>query len=230
MRVGAPVPMLTINSVAPTIMEYGSEEQKDFFLPKILAGEIHFAIGYTEPDAGTDLASLKTRAVRDGDEYVINGQKIFTSLASDADYIWLAVRTDPNVKKHKGISIIIVPTDTPGFKYEPIKNMGGLDTNITFYEDVRVPVGNLVGEREPGLEPHHQPAQPRAGHALLERSGGAPARGHDRVGRGDEDRRRPPRDRPGVGADQPGPGARQARVPEARRTGRSRPKRRRARR
>jgi 3-oxocholest-4-en-26-oyl-CoA dehydrogenase alpha subunit len=150
MRVGAPVPMLTINSVAPTIMRYGSQEQKDFFLPKILAGEIHFAIGYTEPDAGTDLASLKTKAERDGDEYVINGQKVFTSLASDADYIWLAVRTDQNVKKHKGISIIIVPTDTPGFKYEPIKNMGGLDTNVTYYEDLRVPVGNLVGEENQG--------------------------------------------------------------------------------
>jgi hypothetical protein len=150
MRVGAPVPMLTINSVAPTIMRYGSQEQKDFFLPKILAGEIHFAIGYTEPDAGTDLASLTTRADRDGDEYVINGQKVFTSLASDSDYIWLAVRTDQNVKKHKGISIIIVPTDTPGFKYEPIKNMGGLDTNVTYYEDVRVPIGNLVGEENQG--------------------------------------------------------------------------------
>ena len=115
MRAGAPVPMLTINSVAPTIMRYGSEEQKQFYVPKILTGEIHFAIGYTEPDAGTDLASLKTRAVRDGDEYVINGQKIFTSLASGADYVWLAVRTNTEVKKHKGISIIIVPTDTPGF-------------------------------------------------------------------------------------------------------------------
>ncbi|MGZ8752501.1 MAG: acyl-CoA dehydrogenase family protein, partial [Acidimicrobiia bacterium] len=81
MRAGAPVPMLTINSVAPTIMRFGTEEQKQFFLPKILKGEIHFAIGYTEPEAGTDLASLKTKAVRDGDEYVINGQKIFTSLA-----------------------------------------------------------------------------------------------------------------------------------------------------
>ena len=150
MRAGAPVPMLTINSVAPTIMRYGSQEQKDFYLPKILAGDIHFCIGYTEPDAGTDLASLRTSAVRDGDEYVINGQKIFTSLATDADYVWLAVRTDPNVKKHKGISIIIVPTDTPGFKAEPINNMGGFNTNITFYEDVRVPVGNLVGGENQG--------------------------------------------------------------------------------
>jgi 3-oxocholest-4-en-26-oyl-CoA dehydrogenase alpha subunit len=146
MRAGAPVPMLTINSVAPTIMRYGSDEQKDFYVPKILKGEIHFAIGYTEPDAGTDLASLKTRADRDGDEYVINGQKVFTSLASGADYIWLAVRTNQEAKKHKGISIIIVPTDTPGFRYVPIDNFGNTNTNITYYEDVRVPAGNLVGE------------------------------------------------------------------------------------
>jgi alkylation response protein AidB-like acyl-CoA dehydrogenase len=150
MRSGAPVPMLTINSVAPTIMRYGSEEQKQFYVPKILAGDIHFAIGYTEPDAGTDLAALQTRAVRDGDEYVINGQKVFTSLASGADYIWLAVRTSTEAKKHKGISIIIVPTDTPGFRYQPIDNMASFNTNITFYEDVRVPVGNLVGEENQG--------------------------------------------------------------------------------
>ena len=150
MRAGAPVPMLTINSVAPTIMRFGSEEQKNFYIPKILAGEIHFAIGYTEADAGTDLASLRTRAMRDGDEYVINGQKVFTSLATDADYIWLAVRTNTEVKKHKGISIIIVPTDTPGFSVQPIDNFGSVNTNITTYEDVRVPVGNLVGEENQG--------------------------------------------------------------------------------
>jgi alkylation response protein AidB-like acyl-CoA dehydrogenase len=150
MRAGAPVPMLTINSVAPTIMRYGSEEQKQFYVPKILKGEIHFAIGYTEPEAGTDLAALQTRAVRDGDEYIINGQKVFTSLASGVDYIWLAVRTNPEVKKHKGISIIIVPTDTPGFRYVPIDNFGATNTNITYYEDVRVPVGNLVGEENGG--------------------------------------------------------------------------------
>jgi alkylation response protein AidB-like acyl-CoA dehydrogenase len=150
MRAGAPVPMLTINSVAPTIMTHGSQEQKDFYLPKILAGEIAFSIGYTEPDSGTDLASLKTSAVRDGDEYVINGQKVFTSLATDTDFIWLAVRTNPDVKKHKGISIIIVPTDTPGFKVTPIRNFGNFNTNYTFYEDVRVPAGNLVGEENGG--------------------------------------------------------------------------------
>ncbi|GIU87035.1 MAG: acyl-CoA dehydrogenase [Acidimicrobiia bacterium] len=152
MRAGAPVPMLTINSVAPTIMRYGSEEQKRFYIPKILAGEIHFAIGYTEPDAGTDLAALKTEAVRDGDEYVINGQKIFTSLATGSDYVWLAVRTSKEAKKHKGISIIIVPTDVPGFSAVPIENFGGLNTNITYYNDVRVPVGNLVGEENQGWQ------------------------------------------------------------------------------
>jgi alkylation response protein AidB-like acyl-CoA dehydrogenase len=145
MRAGAPVPMLTINSVAPTIMKYGSQDQKDFFLPKILAGEIHFCIGYTEPDAGTDLASLKSRAVRDGDEWLINGQKIFTSLATDADYVWLAVRTNPEASRHKGISMIIVPTATPGFKAVPIQNFGNFNTNYTFYEDVRVPYDNVVG-------------------------------------------------------------------------------------
>ncbi len=150
MRSGAPVPMLTINSVAPTIMRYGSEELKQEFIPRILAGDIHFAIGYTEADAGTDLASLKTRAVRDGDEYVINGQKVFTSLARGADYVWLAVRTNPEVKKHKGISIIIVPTDTPGFRAEPIENFAGFNTNITYYEDVRVPARFLVGEENGG--------------------------------------------------------------------------------
>jgi 3-oxocholest-4-en-26-oyl-CoA dehydrogenase alpha subunit len=139
-----------VNSVAPTIMQFGTEEQKKFYLPKILKGEIHFAIGYTEPNAGTDLASLQCRAVRDGDFWVINGQKTFTSLATDADYIWLAVRTDPEAPKHKGISMIIVPRETPGFRCAPIKNMGELNTNQTFYDDVRVPVGNLVGKLNGG--------------------------------------------------------------------------------
>ena len=145
MRAGAPVPMLTLNSVAPAIMKYGTPAQKEFFLPKILAGEIHFAIGYTEPDSGTDLASLRTRAERDGDEWLINGQKIFTSLATDADYIWLAVRTNPEAARHQGISLIIVPTDVPGFKAVPIQNFGNFNTNYTFYEDVRVPLDNCIG-------------------------------------------------------------------------------------
>ena len=150
MRAGAPVPMLTVNTVAPSIMRYGSDEQKAFFLPKILAGEVHFSIGYTEPDAGTDLAALKTRAVRDGDEYVINGQKVYTSLASDADYIWLATRTDPDAPKHKGISLFIVPTDTPGVRVDPMDLMSDHDINTTFYDDVRVPAANLVGGENEG--------------------------------------------------------------------------------
>ena len=150
MRAGAPVPMLTINTVGPTIMDFGTPEQKEFFLPKILAGEIHFCIGYTEPESGTDLASLQTRAVRDGDEYVINGQKIYTSLAGGADYIWLATRTDPEVAKHKGISMFIVPMDTPGIKVVPMSLLGDHNINYTFYEDVRVPAANLVGGENNG--------------------------------------------------------------------------------
>src|SRR6202050_4258969 len=137
MRSGAPVPMLTINTVGPTIMNFGTQEQKEFFLPKILAGEIHFCIGYTEPNSGTDLASLTTRA------------KIFTSLAGDADYIWLATRTDPNVAKHKGISMFLIPMDTPGIRVVPMKLLGDHNINYTFYEDVRVPATALVvGENQ----------------------------------------------------------------------------------
>src|ERR1700677_4819509 len=150
MRAGAPVPMLTINTVGPTIMQYGTPEQKEFCLPKILAGEIHFCIGYTEPESGTDLASLQTRAERDGDEYVINGQKIYTSLAGDADYIWLATRTDPNVAKHKGISMFLVPMDTPGIRVVPMKLQGDHNINYTFFEDVRVPATSLVGGENEG--------------------------------------------------------------------------------
>ena len=138
MRAGAPVPMLTINTVGPTIMNFGTEEQKQFFLPKILKGEIHFCIGYTEPGAGTDLAALKTRAVRDGDEYVINGQKIFTSLAGDADYVWLATRTNPEVKKHKGISMFLIPMDRPGIKVVPMKLMSD---QPLFSSPTRLPTG-----------------------------------------------------------------------------------------
>ncbi|WP_416564554.1 acyl-CoA dehydrogenase family protein [Nocardia testacea] len=147
---GAPVPFLTINSVAPTIMHYGSDEQKKFFLPRIAAGELHFAIGYSEPGAGTDLASLRTTAVRDGDDYVINGQKMWTSLIAYADYIWLAVRTDPTAKKHKGISMLIVPTDAEGFSWTPVHTMAGPDTSATYYQDVRVPVTSLVGPENGG--------------------------------------------------------------------------------
>jgi len=150
MRAGAPIPMLAVNSIAPTIMQFGTDEQKAFYLPKILRGEIDFAIGYTEPEAGTDLAALKTRAVRDGDDFVINGQKVFTSRAGDCEYVWLAVRTDPEAPRHQGISILIVPTDAPGFRCVPMKNMGENNTTQTYYDDVRVPAGSLVGKLNQG--------------------------------------------------------------------------------
>ena len=150
MRAGAPVPMLTINTVGPTLMNFGTEEQKERFLPEMLAGEVHFCIGYSEPAAGTDLAALETRAVRDGDEYVINGQKVFTSLASDADYCWLAVRTNTEVKKHQGISLIIVPMDTPGIEVQPMDLISDHDINTVYYNDVRVPAENLVGGEDNG--------------------------------------------------------------------------------
>jgi alkylation response protein AidB-like acyl-CoA dehydrogenase len=151
-RAGAPVPFLTINAVAPTIMKFGTQPQKDFFLPRILRGECIIAIGYSEPGAGTDLASLTTKAVRDGDEWVISGQKVFTSQAEFADYIWLAVRTNPEVKKHKGISIFAVPTSTPGFSLTPIHVMGRVRTNATYYDDVRVPHDALIGDVDRGWD------------------------------------------------------------------------------
>ena len=149
-RAGAPIPFVTLNTVGPTLMQFGTQEQKDRFLPEILAGEVIFAIGYSEPDAGTDLAALRTRAVRDGDEYVINGNKVFTSGADDADWVWLACRTDPDAKPHAGISLILVPTDAAGFKLTPIVTVGGNRTTATYYDDVRVPVSNLVGEENEG--------------------------------------------------------------------------------
>jgi hypothetical protein len=127
------------------LMQWGSDAQREEILPRIRDGELLVSIGYTESTAGTDLASLQTRAVREGDEWVINGQKIFTTHAGDADYVWLACRTDPDVKKHAGISIILVPTSTPGYSATPITTIGGEITYATFYEDVRVPVENLIG-------------------------------------------------------------------------------------
>ncbi|MCX4812439.1 acyl-CoA dehydrogenase family protein [Streptomyces sp. NBC_01239] len=174
-RAGAPVSMVTLNTVGPTLMKYGSEEQKAAFLPGILRGEIVFAIGYSEPSAGTDLASLRTRAVRrpaeteaeggaGGDAvgdagggagvgaggWLIDGQKIFTSNAHNADWIWLACRTDPEAPKHRGISIILVPTDAPGFSWTPIETVGGQRTTATYYDGVQVPAGHLVGAENEG--------------------------------------------------------------------------------
>jgi 3-oxocholest-4-en-26-oyl-CoA dehydrogenase alpha subunit len=145
-----PVPFLTMNSVGPTIMKFGTPEQKAYYLPRIAAGEIHFSIGYSEPGAGTDLAALRTRAVRDGDEYVVNGQKMWTSLIQYADYVWLACRTDPEAPRHKGLSILIVPTDAPGFSWTPVHTMAGATTSATYYSDVRVPASALVGEENRG--------------------------------------------------------------------------------
>jgi len=150
-RADVPLPSVTLQTVGPTLQEFGTPEQKAQFLPRILAGDVHFAIGYTEPGAGTDLASLTTRAVRDGDHYVVNGQKIFTTGAHDADYIWLACRTDPAAPKHKGISILIVSTADPGFSWTPIITADGAHhVNATYYSDVRVPVSMLVGEENGG--------------------------------------------------------------------------------
>ncbi len=150
-RADVPLPAVTLQTVGPTLMEYGTEQQKQQFLPQILAGNVHFAIGYTEPGAGTDLAALTTRAVRDGDEYVVNGQKIFTTGAHDADYIWLACRTDPDAPRHKGISILIVDTADPGFSWTPIITADGAHhVNITYYCDVRVPAGMRVGAENAG--------------------------------------------------------------------------------
>lgn len=148
-RVHAPLPMITLNTVGPTLIQYGTDEQKNKFLPAILKGTVDFAIGYSEPGAGSDLASLRTTAVRDGNEWVINGSKMFTSGAAFADYIWLAARTDPNAKKHKGITLFIVPTDSPGFSWKPLHTMPGVSTYYTFYDDVRVPDSAIVlGEND----------------------------------------------------------------------------------
>jgi 3-oxocholest-4-en-26-oyl-CoA dehydrogenase alpha subunit len=151
-RVNAPIPLVTLNTVGPTLMQFGTEEQKRTFLPAILDGSVEFAIGYSEPGAGSDLASLRTTAVRDGDDYVINGQKMFTSGAAYADYIWLAARTDPNAKKHKGISIFIVPTSSPGFSWQPLRTMPGISTFSTFYDNVRVPASAIVAGENQGWQ------------------------------------------------------------------------------
>src|SRR3954449_7663230 len=149
-RAGVPFPFVTINTVGPTIMRFGTDEQKRRYLPGILAGEINVAIGYTEPSAGTDLASLRTSARLDGDSWVVNGSKVFTSGANQADLVWLACRTDPDLPKHQGLSILMVPTDSPGFRWTPIVTVGDIVTTSTYYDDVRVPAANLVGERGGG--------------------------------------------------------------------------------
>ena len=150
-RADVPLPAVTLQTVGPTLQAYGTDEQKDKFLPAILSGDVHFAIGYTEPGAGTDLASLRTSAVLDGDHYVVNGQKIFTTGGHDADYVWLAVRTDQNAAKHKGISMLIADTSDPGYSWTPIITSDGAHhVNATYYENVRVPVSMVVGQENAG--------------------------------------------------------------------------------
>jgi|SRR5438445_5449659 len=149
-RAGFPFPFVTVNTVGPTLMRFGTDEQKQRFLPGILAGEINVAIGYTEPGAGTDLASLRTSARLDGETWIVNGSKVFTSGANQADFIWLACRTEPDAPKHRGISMLMVPTDAAGFRCTPIVTVGDIVTTSTYYDDVRVPADNLVGGRGEG--------------------------------------------------------------------------------
>ena len=148
---GAPAMQLTIRSVAPTILRAGSEEQKARWLPPMLRGELEFAVAYSEPDAGTDLAALKTRAVLDGDHWIINGQKMWNTGAHTATHNWVAVRTEPEAPKHRGISMMIVPMDAPGITVQPLWTWSGIRTNAVFLEDVRVPKDHLVGERGMGF-------------------------------------------------------------------------------
>jgi alkylation response protein AidB-like acyl-CoA dehydrogenase len=148
---GAPAMRLTITSVAPTILRAGTEEQKAKWLPPILRGDLDFAVAYSESEAGTDLAALKTRAVLDGDEWVISGQKMWNTGAHTATHNWVAVRTEPDAPKHKGISMMIVPMDRPGITVQPLWTWSGIRTNAVFFDDVRVPRDNLIGERGMGF-------------------------------------------------------------------------------
>ncbi|GAA4953035.1 acyl-CoA dehydrogenase family protein [Actinoplanes utahensis] len=145
-RADVPLPAVTLQTVAPTLLGHGTAEQRRYFLPRILAGELHFAIGYTEPEAGTDLAALRTRAVRDGDGYVVDGQKTFTTGAHDADFLWLACRTDPAAARHRGLSILIVDTSDPGYSWTPIITCDGTHhVNSVYLSGVRVPENRRVG-------------------------------------------------------------------------------------
>ncbi|MFC5722982.1 acyl-CoA dehydrogenase family protein [Streptomyces gamaensis] len=152
-QAGVPLPLMALGTVGPTLMRHGTAGQKAYFLPRILSGEIDVAIGYSEPGAGTDLAALRTRAERDGDHYVVNGQKIWTTNGDTADWIWLAVRTRPveeGVPPHQGISILLVPTSAPGYSCTPITTLTSHGTTAGYYENVRVPVSHRVGEENAG--------------------------------------------------------------------------------
>ncbi|MFN8543873.1 MAG: acyl-CoA dehydrogenase family protein [Candidatus Binatia bacterium] len=148
---GAPAMRLAITSVAPTIMRTGTQEQKQYWLPRILRGGVDFAVAYSEPNAGTDLAALTTKAELVGDAWVLNGQKIWNTGAHTASHNWVAVRTEPEAPKHRGISMLIVPMDAPGVTVQAIYTMSNIRTNLVFFEDVRLPKDHLVGERGMGF-------------------------------------------------------------------------------
>ncbi|MGI5221797.1 acyl-CoA dehydrogenase family protein [Nocardia sp. CA-290969] len=151
-RADVPLPLVTLLTVGPTLQQFGTQEQKEKFLPGILSGDIHFAIGYSEPEAGTDLAALRTSAVKDDSgDWVVNGQKIFTTGAHEADYIWLACRTGSVESRHRGITILIADTSDPGYSWTPIITADGAHhTNATYFDNVRVPASMLVGEENKG--------------------------------------------------------------------------------
>lgn len=140
-----------LTMIGPTLLDFGTEEQKRQHLPAIVRGDIRWCQGYSEPNAGSDLASLRTRALREGDEFVINGQKVWTSHADKSDWIFALVRTDPNVKKQRGITFILIDMETKGVSTRPIQLISGASPFCeTFLEDVRVPVANVVGEVNAG--------------------------------------------------------------------------------
>ena len=146
MRSGFPYPFLTTDSIGPTIAEFGSRELRKSLIPGILSGKVIFAIGYSEANSGTDLASLSTKAQLQNKFWIINGQKMWTSLADYSDYIWLAVRTNPKTSDHNGLSILVVPNASTGLSITNIFTLGGVRTNSTFFENVKVPKSNLVGD------------------------------------------------------------------------------------
>ena len=151
---GAPAsPVFGMGMLAPVLMKFGTQEQKDYFLPRILKVEDWWCQGFSEPGAGSDLASLKTRAVLDGDEWVINGQKIWTTLAHVADWMFCLVRTSDEPKKQLGLSLLLVPMDTPGITVRPIITIDDEhEVNEVFLENVRIPAGNIVGEAGKGWD------------------------------------------------------------------------------
>jgi len=168
-----PVPealVFNTNMIGPLLIAFGSEEQKRHFLPRIASLEYWFCQGFSEPDAGSDLASLRTRAVRDGDDYIVSGQKIWTTMAHHANWCFLLVRTDPEAKQQRGISMLMMEMDSPGITVKPIITIDGChDLNETFLDDVRVPIANLIGEENKGwdyakyLLGHERSAQSRVG-------------------------------------------------------------------